>query len=368
MNGDIFMKKLISLLMAISLLVCSLNSWGLVASAAKKVTTTIKNFSASTNLNAEQYGAIREGSYTAVKKSDGWYYKFVRNNQEVFVKATAFSSSCGNDYSSVNSSLTKGVMRTDGKPTEKTFVYKKRTSTTSSTVKGFRKLNDKKIAPNVKNKTYTTYIAWLSIISNRVGTEVDLECCKKSHVQFVYADKVYIKDVKKGEGYKTPETSSEYKQALKRDTSYSISTTITPKFTLSITKPGTSKVTLNSCMLRGKGSTDTKTDLTKFIDVALTIKDITASIATGSFPYKSLYSLYKQGSTMKKGSSEYQSNKKIYLSYEKDGKDYSCLKSNFKSPIKLKSYNDYFRAEVRLSAAPAVKGTKTQISASFTIV
>ncbi len=371
MNGDMFMKKLISLLMAISLLVCSLNSWGLVASAAKKVTTTIKNFSASTNLNAEQYGAIREGSYTAVKKSDGWYYKFVRNNQEVFVKATAFSSSCGNDFSKVNSALTSGVMRKDTVPTSYAIAHKVRTSASKG--------------------RYVTKISWLDFCSMRDGKNIELECIKKSHVEFTYSSKITIynrtlnkktvlckaSDPGAKAVTKAPSNAGEYKLALSRNTSYNCCK-VTPTLSIEITNPGKNCVYLSSARYEGRGlkaNANTKIELTDLVDIAYTTgKVVAGAVASKTLAFSSLYSLGQKGIKLAQKYSSKEKNKsidfidtaRINLSNDnkRNGKVFHSLKADFESPLKLQNYNDLFRVKVALTNNISTSGTKTSLKVS----
>jgi hypothetical protein len=328
--------------------------------SAAGTTTTISSFSSATVLTYTQYDLLRTGQISAVKKNGIWYYQFKKNNDTLLVNTTAFSSSVGNNYKSVNDSLTKGIMRTDGVAQKCSYAYKARTSTTSRRVNG-RQVNG--LPTWTTTNTYETYISWLTIIGNRVGTEIDLECKKNGHVEFTFSDKVED-PVSFKLGYATPTTSREYMSALKRNTTNGVSTKMVPTFELDITKPGTNCVKLNSCMYRGKGIADTKTPITDYIDVALATGAVVKDLYTGSLSFKNLYKLYSQISgKMIKSSNEYTSNQKTYLSWNKK----YTMKARFESPISLKVSNDYFRSEVRLSAKPSVSGTKTQMKVIFSV-
>ncbi len=350
-------KRLFSLLLAI-ILIFSVFSF----SATAAQVTTINDFGSGTNLSWSQYDILRTGKISVAKINNIWYYQFRKDGNTVRVKASAFSSSVSNNYKNINSTLTKGVMSTSGIAFVTNYVYKARTSIKTSNVVWTPKKTMK--ATPVKMKSYTTYLAYLTLTSSRVGTEVDLQCLKNGQVQFVYNDKVKVQYASDGTGYRSPRTVAEYKAALARNTSNSVSTKLLPVFSVNVTKPGDNCVCLNSVMYRGKGKTDTKTDVTQFIDVAITTAKIVKDFSK-ALSLQSLYSLYKQGVKMKSSSSEYVSNKKTYLSYTKNNKTYSCLKAEFDSPVKLNAFNDYFRAEIRLNKALSTSGTKTQIAVGF---
>lgn len=365
------MKKIISLLLTICILLSCTSSLSVIANAA---TTKINNFSESTKLNAEEYGALREGKISVIKKSDGFYYKFLRNRQTVLVKTSAFTSTCANDYTDVNNALTKGVMRTDGMYTEKTFTYKTRTVSKTRQTAALK---------NYTVTNYKTYIAWLVISSNRPGNknEIDLECYKKSQVQFSYSNKILDRGdprISQDDKYKTPTTEKEYAQALSRTTSYDLSTNITPKFMMSIKNPGSTIVCLNNYKFEGRGiknNIDTKNDISTYVEVAQVaanvVKSFVAAKKTGSISlgaFKGLLSLgIKTGKMLKdkQKSDIYTTNEFIKLSKDKDNKTNYVMAASFKSPIKLQNYNDFFRTEIKLNLKP---NSKTKITVNFAIV
>ncbi len=355
------MKKRLTAIILV--LVLTVLSFPVSASAASQ--TTISSFDKSTSLTYTQYDLLRTGKISAVKKGGVWYYQFTKNGNTLLVKTTAFSGAVGNDYSRVNSELTKGVMRTDGTAQEYKFTFKARTSTRSTTVQQYTENRGKASFPaSVTMKTYTTYFSYITLDSNRVDEHVDLECKKNGHVQFVYNSMINMKYALKN-GYKAPSTANEYLLALSRVTSNSVPTKLVPTFEFDITCPGTNCVKLNSSMYRGKGIADTKTPVSKYIEVAVTAGSVVKDLATKSLPFKNLFKLYSQADALKKSSDEYLSNKKTYLS--KNGK--SALKGKFTSPISLKKYNDYFRAEIVLggNGKPSVSGTKTQMKVVFSM-
>ena len=154
-------------------------------------------------------------------------------------------------------------------------------------------------------------------------------------------------------------------QALKRTTSNSVTTTVIPTFTLTVTNPGSTEVYLYSTLYRGKGKAESSVLIADYIDVAVTSSKAVTNISTGKIPYTELLSLYSQATKLKKNSSEYLSNDKEYLTYSLNNKTFYCLSSKFHSPIELKEYGDYFRVEVRLTADAATSGNKTQMTVSF---
>lgn len=321
---------------------------------AAETTSVVNDFGAGTVLNYDQYNALRTGKISAVQKKGIWYYQFKTDKMTLLVKTSAFQTPVGNDYSKVNATLTAGVMSETGVPQEARFVYKERAAI-------------KKDARTLSN-VYSTYFSYVSATASRVETEVDLICRKFAQVQFEYSEKV-ITRMRGGRDPRgdsaAPSNAGEYMQALKRSTSSFISTTVTPKFTLTVTAPGSSNVCLNSAIFRGKGQAKTSANVTDYIDVAVTTTKIAAQMSGGAIPYKDLYSLYTQVVKLKKSSSEYLSNDKIILTKTLHGKTTYCLGSKFDSPIDLKEYNDYFRTEVRLTAEPAISGTKTQMTVTF---
>lgn len=343
-------KRLLCLALCLLML---LSAFPLPAFAAEN-TVTINDFSAKTALTYDQYNALRTGKISAVQKNKVWYYQFKTDKITLLVKTSAFASPVGNDYTKVNSTLTAGVMSTTGVPKEARFVYKER----AGTRKDARTLSD----------VHSTYFSYVSVTASRVETEVDLICRKFAQVQFDYSEKVQSRwrggRDPRGNSV-VPETAKEYMQALKRSTSDSISTTITPRFTLTVTNPGSSETYLNSAMYRGKGEAKTSANVTDYIDVAITTTKVASQISAGSVPYSDLYSLYKQVVKLKKTSSEYLSNDKILLSKELNGKTAYCVGTRMDSPIDLRKYDDYFRAEVRLTADPATGGNATQMTVTF---
>ena len=366
--------------MTLVLIIGTMCSYACVASAAKTVTTTIKNFSSSTTLNAEQYGAIREGTYTSYKDSNGvWWYKFTRNNQIVIVKASAFSASVGNNLTNVNNALTKGITRKDTVSTSYAYAYKTRTTSYNKTT---------------KTNSYSINIAWLNFSSLRDGKNIDLECNRCSNVCFTYSDKIpiYYNKVKKngkttlvkcktGElgsvmKMEKPSTAAEYKTALKRDTSYNKK--ITPVFTLEVSQPGSNRVYLSTAEFAGRGlSGSNKTNIAECIDIAYSIGSVAAGIVKkGSLSVGNLYSMFKviykveEIQKNKNSSVDYACDDKIKLSNDnvKSNKKICTLKADFESPIKLKNYNDYFRVTVQLTNNPSYSGTKTILKASVKTV
>lgn len=336
----------------------SVASFSIVPASA--ATTTINNFGKGTTLTHKQYDALRTGTISAVKSNGTWYYTFTKDNTKVKVKASAFSSGVANDYSAVNSQLTKGVMATNGIANQTNYVFKKRVGTSKKDVT-FASKNSTTLK-RLTMSTYTTYLTYLTLTSSRVGTEIDLEAKKNGHVQFSYSDKVETTS-SAGFGYQTPQTAGDYKRALTR-TKAAVSTTATPKFELKVAKSGSNLVCLNSMMYRGKGIGNTTTEITQMIDVIVTTAKLLAS-TTPVGAANSLYSLYKQSVKLGKSSSEYVSNNKIYLSKSKNGKYNYCLSAEGKSPIKLNVNKDYFRTEIRLNKKPSTSGTKTQIKATI---
>lgn len=340
-------------LLSLALCLITLLSLFPISAFAAENTATIHDFSAKTKLTYDQYDALRTGKISAVQKKGVWYYQFKTDKLTLLVKTSAFASSVGNDFSGINATLTSGVMSDTGVPQEARYVYKERA--------GVRK--DARTLSNV----YSTYFSYLSVTASRVETEVDLICRKFAQVQFEYSEKV-LTHAKGGRNPRgtgaVPSNAGEYMQALKRSTK-NIATTVTPSFTLTVNHPGSSNSYLNSAMYRGKGQAKTSANVTDYIDVAVTTTEIAAKVSAGSLTYKDLYSLYKQAVNLKKVSSEYQSNDKIILTKTLHNKTTYCLSSEFSSPIDLKQYDDYFRTEVRLTAAPSATGTKTQMTVTF---
>lgn len=361
------MKKLLSRLFAV-LLAANLLFLSLPTSAfAASSTTTINNFSSSTNLTYDQYNALRTGSYSAVKRSGAWYYKFVKGSTVVYVKASAFTGSVGNNYSQMTNTLSNGVMRTDGVASQYNYVYKYRPSTISSRVQQASTKSSRYVASYTTKTEYRTYLSYLNIYTQRTGTNVLLGCDKNGHVQFTYSNKVYQDAYINGyktAGYVAPSTAQQYKKALVRSTSNSVSVTITPEFTVKVTQPGSNKVILSNFQYAGKGQAITQKNIDKYINIGYTTAKTIAATYSGKLSVKNLYDLYKQASDLvNPKSSEYESRKTVLLSKN----SYKCLQATFDSPIKLKSSGDYFQTELRLSSTPSQSGTKTKITVSFSI-
>lgn len=337
-------------ILALSLSLIMLLSTFPVSAFAASNTVTIQDFSAKTVLNYAQYNALRTGTISAVQKDNVWYYQFKTKDITLLVKASAFASPVGNDYKTVNSTLTAGVMSTSGIAHEARFVYKERVAT--------------KKDPRTCSNVYPTYICYMSATASRVQTEVDLICRKFAHVQFEYSEKVFTqpKGGRNPRGYSAePKNASQYMQALKRTTSNSITTTVIPTFNLTVTNPGSTEVYLNSALYRGSGKAKNSVLIADYIDVAVTTGKAAAAISSGKIPYQELLSLCRETAKLTKSNSEYLSNDKVILTKQ----TYSCLSSKFHSPIELKEYNDYFRVEVRLTADAATSGNKTQMTVSF---
>lgn len=365
-------KRLISLALVLLTIFACIPNWNILASAK---TETLNNLSASQTISSKIYGTLREGNYSAYKDSNGvWWYKFTRDNHTVKIKASAFTSKVGNNLSKVNEALTKGITRKDTVSTSYAYAYRTRTSSYNK---------------STKTNSYETNIAWLNFSSLRDGKNIDLESNRCSNVCFYFNDKVpvYYKRITKngkttrvkckaGEIGSTmvmekPSTAGEYKQALKRSTDYTKK--ITPVFTLEVTKPGTNLCYLSTAKFAGRGvNGSTKTNLSEYIDIAYTVGNIGANMATKGLTVGSLYSVIKviynleEKKKEKNKSVNYTCDDKIKLSNDNArlGKKVRTLKADFESPIKLKNYNDYFRVEVQLTNTPSYNKTKTQLKAS----
>lgn len=366
------MKKLFSRLFAV-LLAANLLFLSFPTSAfATSPPTTINTFSASRNLKPEEFEALRTGSYSAVKREGNWYYKFVKGSTTVYVKASAFTSSVGNDYSKMTNTLSKGVTRSDGVGNECNYIYKYRpTSTTSRVAAVVKSSGGYKPSSNYTNKSttktdYHVYLSSINVYTQRTGRTVILGCNKDNHVQFTYSSKVYQKSAAgySSAGYVTPSTSAQYKQALTRNTSNSVNVTITPEFTVKVTQPGSNKVILSNFQYAGKGQAITTKSIDKYVNIGYTTAKTLAAAYSGKLSVKNLYDLYKQATNLvKPESSEYNCRKTTLLSKT----SYKCLQATFDSPIKLKKSGDYFQTELNLSSTPSRSGTATKITVNFSI-
>ena len=360
------MKKLFSrlfaVLLAVNLLFLSFPTSAFAASS----TTTINNFSASTNLSYDQYNALRTGSYSAVKRNGNWYYKFVKGSTTVYVKASAFTSSVGNNYSKMTNTLSKGVTRSDGIASQYNYVYKYRPSTTSSRVQPASARSSRTTIRYTTKTEYRTYLSYLNVYTQRSGTNVLLGCDKNGHVQFTYSNKVYQDAIgyKTTAGYVAPSNAQQYKMALVRSTSNSVNVTITPEFTVKVTQPGSNKVILSNFQYAGKGQAITTKCIEKYVNIGYTTIKTLAATFSGKISAKNLYDLYNQASDLvNPKSSEYESRKTIRLSRYSN----KCLQATFDSPIKLKRSGDYFQTELNLSSTPSRSGTPTKITVNFSI-
>lgn len=347
------MKRALSFAMALCLTLSLFCGMGVSASAASKQLTTINSFTQT--LSYEQYNALRTGSYTAVKQGGTWYYKFTTSSYYVLVKASAFSGTCSNNYSALNSSLTKGVASTKSSQTP-SYVYKARTTTTSR----ISNSNGSSISL-LSNKIYKTDITYLKFLSSVSGSNVTLQCTKNGHALFEYSTYVKSSALLKS-NYVKPSNATEYKNALKRSTyENSVSPSFTPKFSISVDKAGSNCVVLKEYCYKTTGVKSTNVDMNQLIEVAYTTGKVVASLAAKKLPLKTLYDLIGKAGTL------FGSQSTFYMtSYSPLSKgNVKVLKATFTSPVKLQACNDYFEVNLNLSDPMSTSGTKTTLSVTF---
>lgn len=356
------MKKTISCLLSMAMavsMVSSLSIAGQAANTCSKPAVTINSFSENTNLSKEAYDTLANGTYTAEKINNKWYYVFIKDGNTVNVKASAFKSKVanGNNIKAANEKLTRNVLSSSGVGSKEPFVFQKKQKTA---------VQDVPYTPlkgSLQKNTMHTYklFLWCSIIrAYRSEENVQLECTETGNVQFSFSDRVNS-ITKEGSGYHPLKTSEDYRMALVR--SLNTAPAVTPEFTLEITKPGSNRVCIYQMEYKGKGIADTNVNIASLIKIGFAAKEL-ASSRTPMGVVKNLNSVISQTISLTPESSEYVNNKTITLS-DNDLEVYT-YKATAKSPIRLAGDGDYFRAEIALSKDPIVSsGVNAELNAGI---
>lgn len=325
------------------------------AGAADKKTVSLKDFSGKTNLNYDQYNALRTGKIDAVKENDTWFYTFESDKLIVKVPVKAFTGKVEMDYSDVNKTLTDNFMKGSGDATPvKTLVYKKRISKKSFSEGGGydeHKIYICNLSVNFRKETNQTMIA---------------RCQMNGQIEFTYRTICRKKITKVGYKYWAPKTADDYRMNLQRKNLDSLPHTVTPKFQIEITQPGTSKVYLNSYRVCGMGKQaknlkDIRGKITDIKTIAKMADDIIKMPVT---PFKSGIDLIANSIEFSNAGKEYNSGASIDLSTKK----HKVTEATFISPLPLDTYKDWVQFEIILSDLPtkAAKGkTATKVAVKF---
>lgn len=281
--------------------------------------------------------AMNKGNYNVKKMNGVWYYSFTSGSKTVYIKGSAFRggnsglSTVTRASSAISSAISKGQNSGD-----KAVIYRSCSVAYSS-----------KHQTDIYKWDFTLYK--LSAMNDNGGITFKLKRISNMRIDH------QLKWRMRSSVLTFKDSSSKY--TLNGGSSGSASfATLTPKFDVQITNPGTNKNYLSTYTIAGKGKATTTKNIDKLIDVGFTTASVAAKVyATKSLKISNLYSLYKAADSLKSSSSEYLSREKYSLTV---GNKY-VLKSTFTSPIILRSTNDYFQVSIGLRT---VIGAKTAIS------
>lgn len=362
------MKKIISLLL-VCITVVSVLSVGVINTAASSKTYPVSKKLADINdfkqtLTGTQYNVLCYGKIKAEKIGKTWYYRFTKDEYYLRVKVSAFSGAVSNNYSGVNSSLSKGLASTQSSASP-VFYYKNK-STTKQTIMPLVKNN--MLGKKTTKITTKIGISKLNVNSSLSGHQVLLQCFTNNYVCFTFNNYIantlgFAKESGiKGSGYIKPNSAAQYAEALRRTCDKGSCCKITPKFSVSVDKAGSNKVILKEFYYKSIGRQETKEVVDKLINVAYTTKVIVDTISAKQLPVKPLYDLFYLGIELRK-SGAYLETPKMLIQKGKT----KLLKADFKSPVSIKNKDNYVEVNLNLSDSPSTKGTKTVLSAYFSI-
>lgn len=283
--------------------------------------------------------AMNKGNYNVKKINNVWYYSFTSGSKTVYIKGSAFRKensgfstvTLKRANSAISSSISKGQNSGD-----KVVIYRSRSVAYSSTHK-----------TDIYKWDFTLYK--LFAMNDNGGITFKLKRISNMRIDH------QLKWRMRSSVLTFKDSTSKYTLNNGRSGTASFAT-LTPKFDVQITNPGTNKNYLSTYTIAGKGKATTTKNIDKLIDVGYTTASVAAQVyATKSLKISNLYSLYKAADSLKSSSSEYLSREKYSLTV---GNKY-VLKSTFTSPIILRSTNDYFQVSIGLRT---VIGAKTAIS------
>lgn len=281
--------------------------------------------------------AMNKGNYNVKKMNGVWYYSFTSDSKTVYIKGSAFRggnsglSTVTQANSAISSAISKGQNSGD-----KVVIYRSCSVAYSSTHQ-----------TDIYKWDFTLYK--LSAMNDNGGITFKLKRISNMRIDH------QLKWRMRSSVLTFKDSSSKYTLNNGRSGSASFAT-LTPKFDVQITNPGTNKNYLSTYTIAGKGKATTTKNIDKLIDVGFTTASVAAKVyATKSLKIENLYKLYKAANSMKSSSSEYLSREKYALTV---GNKY-VLKSTFTSPIILRRNNDYFQVSIGLRT---VIGPKTAIS------
>lgn len=283
--------------------------------------------------------AMNKGKYNVVKKNGVWYYSFTSGSKTVYIRGSAFrneksgfsTATLKKANSAVSSAISKGQNSGD-----KVVIYRTRSIAYSSNHQ-----------TDIYRWDFTMYK--LSAMNDNGGITFKLKRINNMRIDH------QLKWRMRSTVLKFTDSTSKY--TLNAGSSGTASfATLTPKFDVQMTNPGTNKNYLSTYTIAGKGKATTTKNIDKLIDVGFTTALVAAkTYTTKSLKIENLYKLYKAANSLKSSSSEYLSREKYALT---EGKNY-VLKSTFASPIVLRKNNDYFQISIGLRTAI---GSKTAIS------
>ncbi len=351
------MKKNLISVFIIMLMVATM--FPLSSLKANATTYTVSNLS---SLNEYTFRTVAEGSYSAVKRSGKWTYKFTKGRDVVYIPVSAFSGSCSNpSTSSINNAFTNAI-KYKKPPQDIGYVYRtKRAYTYYWTY---------------EKKTSTCY-QWdftkYNLTENYTSESITLGNFTNGTMRMVYNTKIMVS----GKGAKAPSTAAEYKRAL----TVSKNNTIVkkPSFKVRITNPGKNKVYLSAYKQTAKGYTSKKgkVNVADAIDVLYKTAQCTAGAVSGAGGQECL------GAVMSAAKFAYNSsglNKRMSYGWspERMISGYSSAKkktlymysSDFTSTLKSQTPGDYFQVKTYLSdpiSRTGKKATSTDISISFAL-
>ena len=295
------------------------------------------------------FTTITNGTISAVKMNNAWYYKFTRTGADtVYIKASAFTTAPTNKYLAEDN---RALSNHSTSNYERICYYDRQTKKSG-----------------MYYDTYSTdmYRFHLEVLG-MTNAKITTKCRLMNFVSFSFQTKIpqalngytNVGSIAvNSPGYVEPSTATGYKNALKRTTTVK---PITPTTTLTVSNTGSNKICLTEYRLCGCGNASTKVNVNDLISIGTSVKKTIVALAgIAKNPIKPLVSLVSLigdvTTTLSFSSQEYNTGEANKLTVS--GKN-PTLKAQYKSPISLTNLNDWMQVDTYLNAP--------QTTAAFTI-